>query len=96
MQSMAIGGATQSANELCEYYRGARSMLVTAGRLRQHGRRLQVTNTLEQPVQWHNKLTAFSWSVLRLPRKKHFLLFNCKIIIRHGLNLAKKQLSITG
>lgn len=63
-------GATQSANELCEYYRGARSMTVTAGRLRHNGHRLQVTDTLEQPVPRHNKLTTFGWSALRLPRKK--------------------------
>lgn len=83
------GCHTESANELCEYYRGARSM--TAGRLRHSGHRLQVTNTLEQPVQRHNRLTTFSWSELRLPRTFFFLLFNCKIFIRHRLNLAKNS-----
>lgn len=46
LQSMAISCATQSANELCKYYRGPQSLSVTVGRLRHNDHRLQVADTI--------------------------------------------------
>lgn len=46
LQSMAISCATQSANELCKYYRVPQSLSVTAGRLSHNGHRLQVADTI--------------------------------------------------
>lgn len=46
LQSMAISCATQSANELCKYYRGPQSLSATAGRLRHNGHGLQVADII--------------------------------------------------